>query len=76
MLDSATVTPLRWNADNWKLIVKNLQIKDGDFGVNNLADTVPSTPGEFDPSRIRFSKINLALTNSRLVKTVSSPTSH
>lgn len=68
VLDSLAVVPLRWNADNWKLIVKSLQIKDGTLGVNNLSDSVPSTPGQFDPSRIRFSQINLALTNSRLVK--------
>ncbi|WP_341837076.1 translocation/assembly module TamB domain-containing protein [Chitinophaga pollutisoli] len=66
VLDSLAVIPLRWNADNWKLIVKTLQIKDGTFGVNNLSDSVPSTPGQFDPSGIRFEAINLALTNSRL----------
>ncbi|WP_109699503.1 translocation/assembly module TamB domain-containing protein [Chitinophaga deserti] len=68
VLDTLSPVPLRWNADNWKLVVRSLQIKDGDLGINNLSDTIPSTPGEFDPSRIRFSGINLAITNSRLVK--------
>lgn len=66
--DSLKPVPLRWNADNWKLVVKSMTIKDGLLGVNNLSDTIPSTPGEFDPSRIRFSNINLSITNSSLVK--------
>lgn len=66
--DSLKPVPLRWNADNWKLIVKTLLIKDGLFGVDNLKDTVPSTPGEFDPSHIRFGEINLSLTNSTLIR--------
>ncbi|MGN6510802.1 MAG: translocation/assembly module TamB domain-containing protein, partial [Chitinophaga sp.] len=66
--DSLKPVPLRWNADNWKLVVKTLSIKNGLFGVNNLRDSVPSTPGVFDPSRIRFGNINLSITNSSLVK--------
>ncbi|WP_343302798.1 translocation/assembly module TamB domain-containing protein [Chitinophaga niabensis] len=66
--DTLKPVPLRWNADNWKLIVKSLNINDGLFGVDNLKDTIPSTPGEFDPSHIRFGEINLSLSNSTLVK--------
>lgn len=67
-IDSLAPVPLRWNADNWKLVIKSLSVKNGVFGVNNLRDSVPSTPGEFDPSRIRFADINLSITNSSLVK--------
>ena len=66
--DTLKPVPLRWNADNWKLIVRSLNINDGLFGVDNLKDTIPSTPGEFDPSHIRFGEINLSLSNSTLVK--------
>jgi hypothetical protein len=66
--DTLKPVPLRWNADNWKLIVRSLNINDGLFGVDNLRDTIPSTPGEFDPSHIRFGEINLSLSNSTLVK--------
>lgn len=66
--DTLSPVPLRWNADNWKLIVKSIAIKNGLFGVDNLQDTVPSTEGVFDPSHIRFGNINLSLTNSRIVQ--------
>ncbi|RPD38354.1 translocation/assembly module TamB domain-containing protein [Chitinophaga barathri] len=67
-VDSLKPVPLRWNADNWKLVVKSLSIKNGLFGVDNPEDSIPSTPGEFDPSRIRFANINLTISNSSLVK--------
>lgn len=67
-IDTLKPVPLRWNADNWKLIVRSMNINDGLFGVDNLKDTVPSTPGEFDPSHIRFGEINLTISNSTLIK--------
>lgn len=67
-VDSLKPAELRWNADNWKLLVKSIRITDGLLGVDNLRDTVPSTEGYFDPSRIRFGNINLTLSNSQLVK--------
>ncbi|MGX5817002.1 translocation/assembly module TamB domain-containing protein [Chitinophaga lutea] len=65
-LDTSKPIPLRWNADSWKLVIKSMRIRDGLFGVDNLQDTVPSTPGVFDPSRIRFGNIDLSISNSRL----------
>lgn len=67
-LDSLQPVPLRWNADNWKLVVKSMRIRDGLVGVDNLQDSVPSTEGQFDPSHIRFGNINLSISNSSLVK--------
>ncbi|MRG43635.1 hypothetical protein GFS24_00835 [Chitinophaga sp. SYP-B3965] len=67
-IDTLKPVPLRWNADNWKLIVRSLNINDGLLGVDNLSDSIPSSPGEFDPSHIRFGEINLSLSNSTLVK--------
>ena len=66
--DTAHPGALQWNNANWKLIVKALTIHNGALGVENLRDTVFSPAGQFDPSHIRFSNINLTLTNSRLVQ--------
>lgn len=59
---------LRWNNDNWKLLVKEVNIKDGTFGVDNPDDKSPIEPGYFAPHHIRFNEINLSLTNTSLVK--------
>lgn len=66
--DTLSPVELRWNAANWKLIVKSIVIKDGLFGVDNLQDTIPPVDGSFDPGQIRFGDINLSLTNSRIVQ--------
>ncbi|WP_116973456.1 translocation/assembly module TamB domain-containing protein [Chitinophaga silvatica] len=59
---------LRWNNDNWRLLVKEINIKDGIFGVDNPDDTSPIEPGYFAPHHIRFNEINLSLTNTSLIK--------
>lgn len=66
--DTLSPVPLRWNAANWKLIIKSVVIKDGLFGVDNLQDTIPPEEGSFDPGQIRFGEINLTLSNSRIVQ--------
>ncbi|RAJ05253.1 uncharacterized protein DUF490 [Chitinophaga skermanii] len=62
------VIPLRWNDAQWKMVVKSLRIKNGLLGVDSYRDSTPPTPGEFDPTHIRFAEINLTLSNSHLVK--------
>ncbi|MFY0254618.1 translocation/assembly module TamB domain-containing protein [Chitinophaga sp. 30R24] len=59
---------LRWNNNNWKLIVKELNIKNGTFGVDDPDDSSKVVPGYFAPNHIRFNEINLSLTNTSLVK--------
>lgn len=66
--DTGQLQPLRWNNANWRLIVKELNIKDGTFGVDNPDDTTSVVPGYFAPHHIRFNEINLSLTNTSLVK--------
>lgn len=66
--DTLSPIPLRWNADEWKLIVKTMHIRDGLLGVDDLEDTTPPEPGYFDPGMIRFTGINLSISNSRVVK--------
>ncbi|MBV7533217.1 translocation/assembly module TamB domain-containing protein [Chitinophaga sp. sic0106] len=61
-------TQLRWNNDNWKLIVKELTIKKGLFGVDNPEDSTKIEDGYFAPHHIRFSNINLSLTNTSIYK--------
>lgn len=61
-------TQLRWNNDNWKLIVKELNIKKGLFGVDNPEDSTKIEDGYFAPHHIRFSDINLSLTNTSIYK--------
>ncbi|NIG53967.1 translocation/assembly module TamB domain-containing protein [Chitinophaga sp. Cy-1792] len=61
-------TKLRWNDANWKLIVKEISIKNGLFGVDYPEDSAKVEPGYFAPQHIRFEQINLALTNTSLVK--------
>lgn len=67
--DTSTGPPqLRWNNANWRLLVKELNIKNGLFGVDHLGDTTPVEAGYFAPHHIRFSDINLSLVNTSLVK--------
>nr|WP_307735064.1 translocation/assembly module TamB domain-containing protein [Chitinophaga nivalis] len=66
--DTAKVPELRWNNANWKLLVKEISIKNGLFGVDNPDDTTKIEPGYFAPHHIRFQQINLSLTNTSLVK--------
>lgn len=57
---------LRWNNDNWRLLVKEITIKNGILGVDNLEDTTKPVPGYFANNRIRFKDINLSLSNTGL----------
>lgn len=66
--DTGQLQQLRWNNDNWKLVVKELNIKNGIFGVDNPDDSTKIEPGYFAPNHIRFNEINLSLTNTSLVK--------
>ena len=68
LTDTAAIPALRWNSDNWKLIVKDLSIKEGTLGVDDLQDTAAIQTGYFAPNHIRFNNINLQLTNSSLLK--------
>lgn len=66
--DTGKLQQLRWNNANWKLIVKEINIKNGTFGVDNPDDSTEIEPGYFAPHHIRFNDINLSLTNTSLVK--------
>ncbi|PSL46464.1 uncharacterized protein DUF490 [Chitinophaga niastensis] len=66
--DTGAAHQLRWNGANWKLLVKELTIKNGMFGVDNPDDTTKIVPGYFAPHHIRFNEINLSLTNTSLIK--------
>ncbi|SFD64309.1 Family of unknown function [Chitinophaga sp. CF118] len=68
LMDTTAIPALRWNSENWKLIVKELSIKDGILGVDDLADSTAIEPGYFAPHHIRFNNINLQLTNTSLIK--------
>ena len=48
-------TALRWNGDNWKLLVKEINITDGVFGVDNPDDTSAVVPGYFAPNYFQVS---------------------
>ncbi|RAJ81781.1 uncharacterized protein DUF490 [Chitinophaga dinghuensis] len=61
-------TQLRWNGANWKLLVKELTIKNGLFGVDNPEDSTKIEDGYFAPHHIRFGNINLSLTNTSIFK--------
>lgn len=63
-----TTGQLRWNNDNWKLLVKELTIRNGLLGVDNLEDSSSIEEGYFAPNHIRFGSINLELTNTSLIK--------
>ncbi|NLR58784.1 hypothetical protein HGH93_11770 [Chitinophaga polysaccharea] len=67
-VDSSRINELRWNSANWKLIIKEINIKNGMFGVDNPDDTTKIEAGYFAPHHIRFNDINLSLTNTSLVK--------
>ncbi|MEC5143323.1 translocation/assembly module TamB domain-containing protein [Chitinophaga sp. 212800010-3] len=66
--DTGQLHDLRWNNANWKLLVKELNIKNGTFGVDNPDDSTKIEPGYFAPNHIRFNQINLSLTNTSLIK--------
>ncbi|SEW35526.1 Family of unknown function [Chitinophaga sp. YR573] len=68
LTDTAAIPALRWNSNNWKLIVKDLSIKDGIFGLDDLQDTTAIEAGYFAPHHIRFNEINLQLANTSLIK--------
>lgn len=68
LTDTAAIPGLRWNSENWKLLVKEIAIKDGTFGVIDLEDTTTVHKGYFAPGHIQFNNINLSLTNTSLVK--------
>lgn len=68
LTDTAAIPALRWNSENWKLLVKEIAIKDGTFGLDDLEDPAKVLPGYFAPNHIRFAKINLSLSNTSLVK--------
>jgi hypothetical protein len=68
LTDTAAIPALRWNSANWKLLVKEVSIKDGLFGLDDPDDTTRVSPGTFAPNHIRFQQINLQLTNTTLVK--------
>lgn len=59
---------LRWNSSNWKLLVKELTIRNGLLGVDNLEDSSRIVKGYFAPNHIRFGSIDLTLSNTSLVK--------
>lgn len=59
---------LRWNSSNWKLIVKELSVRNGLFGVDAVEDSSAVEEGYFAPHYIRFGNINLSLSNTSLVK--------
>ncbi|WP_160718160.1 translocation/assembly module TamB domain-containing protein [Chitinophaga solisilvae] len=66
--DTAQQQGLRWNDGNWRMLVKELTIKNGLLGVDQPDDTTAIVPGYFAPHHIRFGEINLSLTNTSLVK--------
>ncbi|CAL1519601.1 translocation/assembly module TamB domain-containing protein [Chitinophaga sp. MM2321] len=66
--DTTRSQELRWNYGNWKLLVKELVINDGLFGVDQPDDSTKIVAGYFAPHHIRFGSINLSLTNTSLVK--------
>ncbi|WP_212003110.1 translocation/assembly module TamB domain-containing protein [Chitinophaga sp. HK235] len=66
--DTTTSHELRWNNANWKLLIKELHIKNGLLGVDLPDDTAKVEEGYFAPNHIRFGEINLSLTNTSLVK--------
>ncbi len=68
LADTSAIPELRWNSANWRLLVKEVSIRDGLFGVDNPDDTTAVTAGSFAPNHIRFQQINLQLTNTTLVK--------
>ncbi|MVT09241.1 translocation/assembly module TamB domain-containing protein [Chitinophaga tropicalis] len=68
LVDTAAIPALRWNSENWKLLVKEISINNGTLGVDDLEDTTTVEEGYFAPNHIRFNKINLELTNTSLVK--------
>ncbi|PWV57111.1 translocation/assembly module TamB domain-containing protein [Chitinophaga sp. S165] len=68
LTDTAAIPALRWNSANWKLLVKEMSIKDGTFGVDDLEDPTPVQAGHFAPNHIRFNSIDLSLSNTSLVK--------
>lgn len=66
--DSTAPGELRWNYGNWKLLLKELHIRNGMLGVDMPDDSTKVEPGYFAPNHIRFGEINLSLTNTSLVK--------
>lgn len=58
---------LRWNSSNWKLLVRELAIRNGVFGLDDV-EAGPPEKGYFDPGHIRFGNIYLTLMNTSLVK--------
>jgi hypothetical protein len=68
LTDTAAIPALRWNSANWKLLVKEMSIKDGTFGVDDLEDSTRIEKGYFAPNHIRFNSINLSLANTSLLK--------
>ncbi|NML37960.1 hypothetical protein HHL17_12215 [Chitinophaga sp. G-6-1-13] len=66
--DSTAPGELRWNYGNWKLLLKELHIRNGMLGVDMPDDSTKVEAGYFAPNHIRFGEINLSLTNTSLVK--------
>lgn len=58
---------LRWNSDDWQILVKKITIKDG--GLALVEDEAPpSVPFTFDDSRIILSEMNGEITNASFIK--------
>jgi hypothetical protein len=68
LTDTSAIPALRWNSDNWRLLVKEMAIKDGTLGVDDLEDTTRAEEGYFAPNHILFNNINLSLANTSMVK--------
>ena len=57
---------LQWNEDDWNILLKDLQIKDGSFSIENQR-SIPLAGDRFDGQHIIASDVNSHLKNIHLI---------
>lgn len=60
-------TNTRWNEDDWFFTIKDLQIKEGSFGIEHHTEWYPLN-NRFDDKHISFSSINTTIKNFKFLQ--------
>lgn len=66
-IENDTLTGLQWNTDDWRLLVKNIKITNGNFSMEKQSSR-PAFTNRFDDKHLVLSEINGTIKNFRFIK--------
>ena len=66
-IDEDRLTGLKWNTNDWRLLVKNIKITNGNFSMEKQSSR-PAFTDRFDERHLVLSEINGAIKNFRFIK--------